>query len=260
MVTTTLPLIRLVSPSERSALQSFDVPQKRSVFSRVIETVKRGRRRAKEKRKTLPKPLRILTSEVTTGVLAGTAAALAFPATAVGLASRSVSFLAKRPLFTAFGLPTLIGVGLTAPSLVRQLSPAASLRRGRAVGEFVETGELPFGLDVPGLISKFGPAGLIGAGALAAGAAGVAGLRGLRGRAGRAAPTVTSQVGIVPPISTGVVEPLGPAVQPKPAIEEVKEVGKPVAVKPTSIKITNKPKIDISFRKSKRFINQQVNL
>lgn len=64
--------------------------------------------------------------------------------------------------------------------------------------------------------------------------------------------TIEQQLPIVP---TGSFEPLGPVRQPSPVIP----VG-PTEAKPTQIKNVFKPSIEVNFKKSKRFINQQINV
>jgi len=67
-------------------------------------------------------------------------------------------------------------------------------------------------------------------------------------------PTLTP-VAIDPPISTTVLEPLAPV--EKPPEEPIPE---PITATPTTIKNIFKPSVDISIKKTKRLINQQVNV
>ena len=66
-------------------------------------------------------------------------------------------------------------------------------------------------------------------------------------------------IGIPSGIAVSPITPPALSIEPIGAVEKPEEEIKPIAVSPMP-KITNtfKPSIDISFRKSKKFINQQV--
>lgn len=106
-------------------------------------------------------------------------------------------------------------------------------------------------------------AGLVGAGvAAAAGAVAVAG-RAIRKRVPRLPSRRPRKEPDLPPIAFLPAAPsLTPSTQPLGAVEKPKEelpvVVKPVKERPINIRNTFNPTIDISFRKSRKFINQQI--
>jgi len=256
-----------VQPTVRLGRRSRRRKKKNGIFKRF----KRARSRARKKRRTLPKALQILTSPITTGVLGLTLGSLLFPAAAarIGLgALRGAGRIGKgivpaSPRGKLFALATLPATaGLISTPIGRRtvgaiFNPLRGFERGQATPGFLTDviSRLRRGEGLPTVGQGLATAGAIGgAGALIAG--GIAAARAIRGR--RGAPG-TPAPGIIPasPISTTVfAEPLAPVQQPTP------DVVVPVAQAPTPTKITNtfKPNIDISFRKSKKFINQQINV
>lgn len=191
-----------------------------------------------------------------TPVLAGTLATLlAGPITGVkvflgtGLVSGilAASPLARKVAREKILDPTKIGIGIG--GIIEDPSKLVpDIPKGETLGEKIK--------------ETFIGAGLIGAGAAAlVGAAalitkkikelkpGVPGLPGLPGLPG--VPGVSLPAAMAPVIS----QPFGPAKKPEP--EKPKEL--PVSAMPSiNNTITFKPEINISFRKSRKFINQQL--
>lgn len=222
---------------------------------------KESRARAAKKRKTLPLPLRVLTSTKTTAVLGATLGALLFPSAALGLVKSAGRAAAPKTfggaVRTAILAPVAGGLIVSSPKIrdiaKRTLSPSAQFERGKFIGGLIE--------DPSGLLPEQETAGSVGerirqvAGAAGLVAGGIAAATGgviLAKKAVRGAAPITFQQ-LPSSVAPVIEQPLG-AVQPP---EEEKKVA-PTQL-PT-IKITNKPQnnIDISFRKSKKFINQQV--
>lgn len=218
------------------------------------ETLGESISRQLETRKTLPQPLKTLSSPTLTAGAAGTLAGLATGSPITGLKTFGV---------TGLGL----GIATKSPKLVDVIQRKAKpVKAGEFIGETIEgigkktkdtgksfTEKLKTGLKT---------AGLIGGGAvLAAGA--VAAAKKIKSSATKipqlpktiapqasiqaTAPGVTMPSDVAPQIQA-----FGPA--KKEAIAEA-----PVAATPTiNNRISVKPEINISFRRSKKFINQQI--
>lgn len=238
---------------------------RRGGADRPVIRLGRRKRSAREIRKGLPLPLRILTSPVTTIGLAGTLGALLFPAAA---ATGGLALLrgTGRTFFGSFGrgFATLTGIGiLTESARARRFAKRRVLdptRTGRELGKLIEdpsqlfpTQERTTGEKVKEFAQK---AGLIG-GAAALGAGAISAVRRFReGRKETSIPSAVLPTAILPalPSLTPRTQPLGAAEKPIEAADEI--MAAPIAM--PSIKITNKPQINISFRKSRSFINQQL--
>lgn len=162
----------------------------------------------------------------------------------------------KQAIGLFLGVPTAAGILIASPKARRFLDPRRLFKKGKALGGLIEDpSQLRPSVEDPfGKIKEFGAAaGLVGAGAAAAVAIPALITRFRERRA--AIPSAALPTGIIP---SGVsltprTQPLGAAEKEVPEITEV-----PVLPSMPDIKITNKPEINISFRKSRRFINQQV--
>jgi len=143
---------------------------------------------------------------------------------------------------------TTTGIGILAALPTEKRVPAvkavvtAPFRAGEAIGETIEAA--PEG----GIVETLGKAGIIGLGGVGAVIVGKKILEKIPKKG------VISPLLATPPVPTVIDKPLttGPA-PPKKAADLLKP---PVAM--PSIKISNRPVINISFKKSRRFINQQV--
>jgi len=217
------------------------------------------------RRARLSRPLRVLTSPKTTLALGATLASLSFaPAAAIGVARGVGRLLIPKKLSTALLLPS-------AAVVLKESVTARRAAKGILRGE-------P-GKVVAGLIERAPSRERTRAektGLLGLGAAAIAGL-GIGVAATKKGKEIVSQIPIpsIPKLpkrkKAAEVIPMGiqpappslvPSTQPIGAVQQVKE---PVAPslpveKPITIKNTFKPSVDISFRKSKRFINQQINV
>jgi len=221
------------------------------------------RERRRRVRARLPLPLKVLTSLKTTAILATTLGVLAAPATAgrivVGAGRRVGRFAERRPFTTFFTIPTAVSALAVSPTLRKAVSP---IRRGKAIGAAVEDPQT-FLQKVAGFFSGAGqivketapvivPAAIVGAAIIG----GRRLARRARDRRPAAIPTAQLPIAALPvgvaPVSVRTT-PLG-AVTPteKPVAEEK------VKKAPPSIRITNKPQINIRFSKSRKFINQQI--
>jgi len=219
---------------------------------------------------------RVLSSPVTTGVLATTLATIT-PGGRVALGAVGRAAL-RRPLLTLVGLPTAAGA-LSASPLLRQVAkevidPTKAFERGGIIGEFIEDPKIE---DSESFGEKFldaaKAAGLLGVGAVGVGltAKAIRDLIRKQRKKDREKPPKLPDFPQfpafgAPPIATvplagtpSTLQPLAPV--EKPPTEEVVAV-EPVTAppKPVSIKNVFKPSIDIRFRKSKKLINQQVNI
>jgi len=234
--------------------------------TRKRSTIRLRRKTTKERRAELSLPLRIITSPKTTvglGLILGT---LINPL-AAGRIGLGLLRGTGRTFFGTFGrsFSTLTGIGILTTSplargfLARRLRDPT--RTGREIGKLIEDPSklLPEGEETTG--GKFRDilerAGLVG-GAAVLGAAGISAVQRFRERRQEQAviPSQAFPSAILPaqPSLTPRTQPLGAAekeVEPE-AILPVEPIKLP------SIKITNKPQINISFRKTRRFINQQV--
>lgn len=233
--------------------------------ARRRDVIRLGRRK---RRKPKSKFLRILTSPKTTLALGATLAGLLVAPAAIG---RGVLFGLRGLGRGFFGTPkraflTATGIGILQTSPKARTFLKEKLRDptagGRILGGVIEDPSqlFPTAAESPfGRVGEFAKrAGIVGAGAaLAAGA--VATVQRFRERrAARAAviPSAVLPTGILPatPSLTPRTEPLGAVEKETP----VPISPPPLRDIPRPIKITNKPQINISFRKSRRFINQQV--
>jgi len=200
------------------------------------------------KRETLPAPLKFLSSPALTGgLIAG-----------LGLLTGTLGILPALGVFG--GLPTVAGIIKRSPKaeiLLKEklLQPE---KFGERIGEFIEDPLKPLEKPkkkVKGIIERIkekpivpilGTAGLI---------AGATALLPVVREKLKKAPGL-EQIAVTPPISTQPFVPLAPVQKP---VEEKALVVEPVIKqRPISIKNTFKPSIDISFSKTKKFINQQV--
>ena len=204
-----------------------------------------------ERRRGLPAPLRFITSPLlTTGLagvlgtlLGGPVAGIKTAAFTGGLIS-GTTFLATSPT-TRKALkekalkPAEFGAG---GGVLFETALEKGKEVTRKVGEILG--------KIPTPLKRGAAAAAIGGAAIAGGAAI---LPRIRERFRDRAP-----VGLPPAIPTQAFEPLAPVQQPveeKPMVIEA--IPQP---KPVQIKNIFKPSIDISFRKSKKFINQQINV
>lgn len=224
---------------------------------------------SKKRRKKRSRFLRVLGSPKLTVGLGAVLGSLLFPAAALGLvrgAGRAlIPRTVKGALKTAIIAPVAVGLLASSPR-ARELAkgifdPRKGFRKGEAIGGLVQdpSGFLPRDPTVTGVGGRIRDvatsAGLLaGAGAALAGGALLVGtavprIRGFFDRA----PSPQAPISIIPgqPVISQPLGPVQPAPEPAAAI--------PQAVMP-SIKITNRPKniINVNFRKSKKFINQQV--
>ena len=159
----------------------------------------------------------------------------------------------KGSLIAAATIPATIGVATTKPGrkiISTVFDPRKGFARGQATPEFISSlgkgikeGKVPSGLTGLQKAGLIGGAAALGAGALVIGKKAKEKISFFRGNTG--APAV-------------------PFARTSQALAPVKQIPEPVAVmpvealqKPVTIKNIFKPSIDISFRKSKRFINQQ---
>jgi len=190
--------------------------------------------------KDLPTPVRILASPKLTGGLV----------TGLGILTGGIGVLGKSVL-TGLAVPTLAGLFKASPraekAIVGRITSPEKL--GESIGEFIEEPKKKIA-KVPPLV-----AGLIGAGAVVGGADIIRKVK--KGKI--KVPAIISGekeiTGVLPILPEGQFTPLAPVEKPK---EE--KVIEPTPIVPMEIKNVFKPSIDISFKKSKRFINQQINV
>lgn len=215
-----------------------------------------------KRRKKLPKVLQVVTSPVLTGVLAGTLTTLltrspkagvkAFLGTEAligGTAFLGTSPKAKKFVVEKFTKPAEFGVG--AGLLIE-----SGLETGKDIlGKAKDVIKIP---KIPDPVKKAGIVAGVGAGLVTAGALAIPKIKSLIPKSKTIA---TSPVGAVIPAGLvtpqGAFQPLGAVEQP---VEEVPVIVEKPAQKPVTIKNTFNPSIDISFKKSKKFINQQINI
>lgn len=220
------------------------------------------------KRKDLPTVFRLASSPFLTGALVGT----------LGLITGTLPIVGA--LGVAGGIPTVAGVVKASPkieALIKEkiLEPEEF---GARIGEFLEDPITPI-VDLGGEIIqdvkekvketvkdvkkktkdvkkkvKDIPIVNLGLGAVGLGAGAVIIPKIIESFKGAGA--IPDVIGQTPAIQTSAFVPLSPVQQPKPtppAIVEKKQ-------KPLTIKNTFNPTIDISFKKNKKFINQQINI
>lgn len=184
--------------------------------------------------KTLPTPIRFLADPKLTGALV----------TGLGIATGGIAVLGKS-ILTGLAIPTFAGLFKASPKaekfIVGRLTQPEKL--GETIGAFIEEPKKK-ALEIPPLV-----AGLIGAGAVVGGAELIKKVKGAKIPKLPVSKSI-GEKGVLPTGATFI--PLAPVEKPK---EE-----KPIAVKPMQIKNVFNPSIDISFKKSKKFINQQVNI
>jgi len=225
--------------------------KRRPFLQRKVRFVIRGGRRVK-----LKKPVTVKKS-----LLTGLAVGTAFATGLTGAGRLALGFIGRkalaRPVLSFIGIPAVTGVLLTSPTAREFISPKGSLQRGKAVGSAIED---PSGFlaGIRGTAGKLAPA-VIPATLLAGGLVLGGKILGKIKDRDISLPSLPSrQIPIAQlPVATAqaltpTTAPLGAVQKPKP-IEEVK----PVKAVP-SVKIVNKPQVNVSFRKSRRFINQQV--
>jgi len=252
-----------LNPLGRRRLRVTPVRQLSAGVIRLQPLSRRQRRRRVRAR--LPLPLKVLTSLKTTAVLATALGVLVAPATAgrivLGAGRRVTKFAIKRPITTFLGIPTAAGALAVSPTLQAAIDPRKRFGFGKKIGGAVED-PTTFLQKVAGFFRGAGriaketapvvvPAAVIGAA--------IIGGRRLARRA-RGGPIPSAQLPIaalptgIAPVSVRTT-PLGAAQRvEKPPVEEKPPKGVP------AVKITNKPVINIKISKSKRFINQQVNI
>lgn len=219
------------------------------------------------------KPFR---QRLTAGLITAAAAQTALLA---GLVSRRPSIAGK--VFTATKGFLLTGAALGALEVSRKLrtfikekaiDPGAG---GRFIGRQIETGLVRDDKKTfkERLAEGAKKAGLIGAGVVAAVTGISLGRSALRKLREAKIPKIPKAIkipgvsGIIPGAPTSLLvkqptQPLPPQIEPFTAAKKVEEKEKPMVVTPSmptiNTKITVSPKINISFRKTRRFINQQV--
>lgn len=213
------------------------------------------------KKKGLSKPLKILTSLKTTAVLGTVLGGLIAGPAAVGrVALIAAKAVAKRPKTFLIGAPAAAGILLASPTARKFVDPRQTFKRGKEIGKLIEDPSKLIPEKEETLLGKIKDvgikAGLIGAGAAAvAGAAAIA-VKKVKEKLPSKIPSAELPAAILPTVPS-----LTPRTQPLGAVEKPVEVEKVVAAQPVSmpsIRISNKPSINISFRKSRKFINQQV--
>lgn len=208
-------------------------------------------------RKTLSAPLRFITSPLLTVGLGTILGGLSVVAGAPILGTTIVGGGLKTGLATGGALTgtTLLASSPTTRKALKAkvLTPAAiGVSAGEGIETILERGKKTVKkvkdvfADVPSPLKKGAAVAAIGGGVLAAGAAIAPRLR--------AALPSTSDIFATPPIATAALQPLAPVKQP---VEEPTLVVSPAPQKPITIKNTFNPTIDIRFKKSKKFINQQ---
>lgn len=165
----------------------------------------------------------------------------------------------KGALIGAATIPATVGLATTPfgkKALKTVFDPRKGFERGKATPEFVtevvtkikEPTTKVSEFDITEALKK---AGLIGAGAALVGGTIVAGKR-VRERFARQ--EMIAQLPLAPtPVTGRALAPVRQPVEEKPVVVEALP-----KVKPITIRNVFKPSIDISFRKSRRFINQQV--
>jgi len=169
------------------------------------------------------------------------------------------AFIPKTPLGIG---AAVVGTGIltvspTARKAVVEL-PKTLFTGGQVIGEKIE--ELPEAVE-----EKAGKFGLVGLSAAAI-AALIAGALLVKEKipkvsvpkiSRREKPSEIPPVALIPapPSLTSTTPPLGAVEKP---VEEIAAIPIPVKQRPINIKNTFNPTIDISFRKSRRFINQQI--
>ena len=203
------------------------------------------------RREKLPAPLRLISSPVLTGGLLGT----------FGLLTGTFGLLPALGVFG--GVPTLAGILKKSPKaekILREklLQPE---KFGERIGGFIEDPLKPFEepkKKAKGIIQKIKEKPVIPilgtVGAIAAATALAAPI--IKEKLKKVPDLIApGTIAVTPPISTQPLQALAPV--QKAVVEKKTMVGGPIQ-KPISIKNTFKPSIDISFKKTRRFINQQV--
>jgi len=219
-----------------------------------------------QKRARLSLPLRVITSPKTTLALGATLGALLFaPAAALGIARGVGRLLVPKTLTQALLIPSAATILVSSPTARRAARGVLTGEPGRVAASLIE--------KAPKTTKKKAEkTGLLGLGAAA-----IAGL-GLGAVVAKKAKTTIEQIPIpsiprlpqrkkaVVDVPTGLLPAppsLTPTTPPLGAVQQVEEVTPVIPVeKIQPMKITNtfNPTIDIRFSKSKRFINQQINL
>ena len=230
-----------------------------------VDVIRLGRRTQKRPRATIvsqiarakkfPFPLNILASPRTTVIL-GTLLPL-------GRGAKVISTLKK-------GLLAAIGVGALEKSEKLEkfiIAKGRPFKAGEFIGGQIEQfGKKPTGTLKERIKEGAKKAGLIGAG-VAAAAGVVAVVKKARERVKDiGVPTLPTGKLPLAPASALLIQPtqpIAPRIEPLAPVKKAVEEEKPKEVVPAMMpsintKITVKPQINISFRKTRRFINQQI--
>lgn len=203
--------------------------------------------------KTLPKPIRILASPTLTSVLSGTLAGLVTGSPLTGLKT-----------FGGVGLG--LGIATTSPKAVSFIKRKAKpVGAGEFVGSAIESIGKQSKKSLSDTIKEGAKkAGLLGAGVAAGAGAIVAGKKLLEKVKVGKTPDLSTIIPRGAAVSTIQQQPseLQPQFQSFGAAEKPPKEEKVVPVTQTMPTINNrisvKPEINISFRKSRKFINQQI--
>jgi len=236
----------------------------------------------RERPTLLGRAAKVLTSGKTTAVLGATLGTLLFPAAAGKLALGTVkgvgrSFVGKTPVGTflkvtggLFAGATILESSRAKGFIATRLNPTGIISSGTEFGKIIDDPGLLLPTVVPDdtsatlqniletvkdLGTKVGILGGVAAAGVGATVLGKQVFKKVRRvaaapRAPPPPPTVLAAAPLVAgalPSATTLQQPLGPVQKPTKVEKAV-----------PSIKITNKPEINISFRKTRKFINQQV--
>ena len=194
---------------------------------------------------------------IASGVVAGRVLLpkiLPFAAKKLGSAVRFIApKTTKGVVTTALGVPLGIGVLSVSPTARSFLNPFKGHERGKKIGEFIEDPssifpEQPKAPSLSDIIKGLGLAGLGGA-TVVGGLKIIETIREKETIIKEPAPIIPTQPLPATPSITQATQPIG-AVQPD----------KPKSIDPMKITNTFKPSIDIKISKSRRFINQQINI
>jgi len=203
-------------------------------------------------RERLPTPLKVITSPVLTAGLVATLGTLLFPAAGLAVGRAAAKILVPKTLGGAAKTAFVVGAITAAPEIAKTFNP---FEAGRKAAPFIADPSklLPKDTTPEGVKEKVidivKDAGLVGGAAAAVAGAGLLVAKAVKKKVKSIIPSVSAPIAAVPLI-TSIKEPLG-------AVQKPVSIQAPIPKMP-SIKITNKPEININFRKSKKFINQQV--
>lgn len=224
----------------------------------------------REKKTFIGGTVKLLTSLKTTAVLGATLGTLLFPAATLSLAKSAVPKTFGGKLLAVTGISALTTSPRLRKLVVKKLNPIST---GRELGKLVEDPSKLLPKDTTGkgvkekVLNVFKTAGLIG-GVAAAGVGAVvlgkAAVKKVKSLIPGGAPTATTTSALVASAPIGAT-PVFPAISsittPIGAVEKPTELEKAATPTP-SIKIVNKPQntVNVKFSKSKKFINQQINV